>query len=96
MLVEDGHGDFQAEEVDGGDDQRLDGREPGEQRPHPGQQAADADAEEGGEEDEVGEIGQEPHVGGHPANQRNFEEEDDEGDEEEAKRPHWRAVFYQR
>ena len=45
-------------------------------------QAADADAEKAREEDEVGEVGQQPDVGRHPANERDFEEENEKGGEE--------------
>ena len=47
------------------------------------EQAADADAEEAREQDEVREVRQQPDVRRHPADQRDFEEEDEEGREED-------------
>ena len=79
--------DLEPEEVDDGDDDRLEEREPGEQ-PHPrrGEQAADADAEERRQQDEVREIRQQPDVRRHPADQRDLQEQDEERREEDAER----------
>ena len=84
MLADGGIADLEPEEVDRADHRRLQHREPREQ-PHSRrrQQAADADAEEAGEQDEVREVGQQPDVGRHPANERDFEEEDEERGEED-------------
>ena len=47
------------------------------------QQAADADAEKARQQDEVGEVRQQPDVGRHPADQRDFEEENEKRGEED-------------
>ena len=77
------HRHFETEEVSGADNDRLQQREPGEQAtPRRRDQAPDADAEKAGEENEVGEVRQEPDIGRHPPNQGDFEEQDKEGGEE--------------
>ena len=58
------------------------------ERPVARQQAADADAQEGRQQDEIGEIRQEPDVGRHPPDQRDLEEQDEEGDQEQPERTH--------
>ena len=81
---------FEPQAVDRDDHRELDQRKPHEQVAAPrGQQAAEADAEKAREEDEVGEIRQQPDVGRHPANQRGFEEEDEKGRDEEGHARHY-------
>jgi hypothetical protein len=76
--------DLEAEEVDGGDDRDLNRREPREELPaRPGQQTADADPQKAREQDEVGEVRQQPDVCRQPSNERDLEKEDEKGGEED-------------
>jgi hypothetical protein len=47
------------------------------------EEAPDADPEKRREQDEVGEVGEQPDVGRHPPNQRNFDEQNEKGGEED-------------
>jgi hypothetical protein len=85
--------DFQTQHVDREHQRELDHREPDEQvAPPRGEQAADADAEKAREENEVGKVGQQPDVSRHPANQRGFEKEDEEGGDEEGHGGHYEGL----
>ena len=79
--------DLEAQPIDRENQRELDQRKPDEEIAPPiGEQTADADAEEAGEQDEVGKICEQPDVGRQPANERGFEEEDEEGGEEQRHR----------
>ena len=75
--------DLEAEEIDdadhGGDERGEPAEQPGARR---GEQAADADAEKAGEQDEVREVREQADVGRHPPDQRNFEKENEKGRDE--------------
>ena len=71
------------------DDDRLNQREPREQpRTGRGQQAAETDAQETRQENEIRKIRQQPDIRRHPSDQRNFKKQDDERDEEQSNRTH--------
>ena len=75
---------FEPQPVDGDDDDQLREWKPRDERSAPvGEQAAEPAAEEGRQQDEVGEVRQEPDVRRHPPNERDLEEEDQERRQEQ-------------
>jgi len=65
--------DFEAQAIDRDDDAKQDRGKAGKQvAPPRGEQAAEANPEKAGEEDEVREIRQQPDICRHPTNQRGF------------------------
>ena len=70
---------FEPQPVDRDDDDQLRERKPRDQRSAPvREQAAEPSAQERRQQDEVGEVRQEPDVRRHPADERDLEEEDQE------------------
>src|SRR3954470_16844754 len=76
--------DFEPQPIDGDDHADEHDRKPcDELAAARGEQTADADAEKTREQDEIREVREEPHVGGHPADDSRLEEQDQKRNDEQ-------------